>query len=81
MDYKCRQVMLTRLYESIEEYAKINGSMEVHRSWRDTMIEQGRKVSDDRMIYDKLDHKDKLLDATIAKDVIKDFLVWFENHK
>ena len=72
---------LDQLFETIEEYAKVNGSREVHRAWRDIMISQGREVPEQRMKYETLDHKDKLLDAIIAKDLITDFLVWFENHK
>ena len=66
---------------AVEEYAPINGSREVHRSWRDTMLSQDREVSEKRKNYETLYMYDKVLDSEIASDVIKDFLVWYEGHK
>ena len=69
-----------RLFNEIMNYAKVNGSLEVFRSWRDKMLEQGREVPERRMNYETLSDNDKALDATIAFEVISDYLIWYENH-
>lgn len=65
----------------IAEYAAVNGSMEVHRSWRDTMLSQDRSPNPDRLLYSNLSKEDQDLDSTIAFDVVKDFLVWYFSTK
>ncbi len=60
----------------LEEFCKLNGAREVHRSWRDNMLAQGRGVSPERMEWDTLPDIDKALDARISMDVIQDYLVW-----
>ena len=62
------------------EFAKKNGAREVHRSWRDKMLQQGREVSKQRKNFLALDLNDVELDAQIAYDVILDFLVWIQSH-
>ena len=75
------KTVINQMFDSVLDYAAKNGSIEVHRSWRDTMIQQKREVPDHRMAWKNLDSKDKILDVQIAYDVVKDFLVWFEAHK
>ncbi len=64
----------------ILEYAKINGALQVWKSWRDTMLKQGREVNEKFMDL-PIPERDMELDAQIAADVIDDFLVWVEAHK
>lgn len=61
-------------------FALNNGAREVHRSWRDNMLHQGRAVSEERMNWETLSEYDKILDRQIAFDVIRDFVVWAEAH-
>jgi len=42
----------------------------VHRSWRDGMLQQGRKVAPERMAWDKLSAADQALDTCIAEMVV-----------
>ena len=76
-----KKTFVNQMLNSVLDYAAKNGSIEVHRSWRDTMLQQDREVPDHRMVWDNLESRDKILDAQIAYDVVKDFLVWFEAHK
>lgn len=62
----------------IDEYSQ-TGAFEVWRSWRDTMLAQGRDVAPKFMEL-PIPEQDMKLDATIAADVVKDFLVWVETH-
>jgi len=75
------KIVINQMLARVIDYAAKNGSIEVHRSWRDTMIQQKRGVPDRRMVWENLDSKDKVLDAQIAYDVVKDFLVRFEAHR
>ncbi len=59
----------------VAEYAKRNGALQVWKSWRDTMLAQGRDV-DDKFLRLPIPERDMELDAQIAADVIDDFLVW-----
>lgn len=72
--------ILETLYRVVEEYAKYNGAREVHRSWLDNMLKQGRAVDQARMHWSMLPKLDKMLDANIAHDVVIDFLVWALGH-
>jgi hypothetical protein len=66
--------------EEVWSFAYENGGMEVHRSWRDTMLTQDREVSEKRMDWDMLDERDRELGRLIAYDVILDFPVWYNGH-
>jgi len=76
-----KKFYIDQMLSSVLDYAAKNGSIEVHRSWRDTMHQQDRGVPDCKMIWENLESRDKILDAQIAYDVVRDFLVWFEAHK
>jgi hypothetical protein len=62
--------------DDILVYAADNGAMEVHRSWRDMMLKQGRYVAPERMQWETLDGRDMQLDAQIAAELVADFLTW-----
>ncbi len=62
----------------ISEYSG-SGAFEVWRSWRDTMLSQDREVADKFMSL-PIPAADMALDAQIANDVVKDFLIWAEEH-
>jgi hypothetical protein len=66
--------------ETIKEFAENNGGREVHRSWRDTMLAQGRSVAPARMAWDSLSAEDKILDRIIALEVISDFVQFVRSH-
>ncbi len=66
------------LEKIIKEYAE-SGAFEVWRSWRDTMIAQGRPVKDELMAL-PIPDRDMELDAQIARDVVEDFLAWVDAH-
>lgn len=65
---------------NLKDFCEVNGSMELHRSWRDNMLEQDREVTESRMVYKTLAEQDKVLDAKISFDVITDFLVYCQGH-
>jgi hypothetical protein len=67
-------------HDTIKSFSILNGATEVHRVWRDTMIFQGREVSESRMKWETLSKQDKTLDATIAEKVIWDFITWAMSH-
>ena len=69
-----------RWKDRIIQFIELNGAREVHRSWRDNMLLQGRYVDNDRMDWDTLSTEDKELDRAIAHDIITDFMVWLEAH-
>ena len=73
--------LLDKLFNEIGNYARVNGSIEVHRAWRDKMLEQSRDVPESRMEYETLSDDDKVLDATIAFEVISDYLAWYDKNK
>ena len=62
--------------DAIEQFVKMNAGRELHRAWRDNMIDQGRKVSAERMEWESLPHQDKELDKMIAREVLTDFVFW-----
>jgi hypothetical protein len=64
----------------INWFADHNGYLEVWRSWRDTMVEQGRNVPAIRMDMNTLPQNDIELDQTIAFDVIRDFVDYIQSH-
>ena len=66
--------------DDINEYAHANGWAEVWRSWRDTILQQGRNVDNSYMKFETLPQRDRLLDTQIAYDVINDFLAWYYSH-
>ncbi len=57
-------------------YADSCGYLEVWRSWRDTMLAQGRNVPAHRMAAETLPQEDIDLDKVIAYDVVNDFVTW-----
>lgn len=63
----------------VEEYAKESGAVQVWKTWRDTMLEQGREVSS-KFTRLPIPDPDMRLDARIAQDVIDDFLAWIDAH-
>ena len=69
-------LMMLLSQDTIEEFAKANGGREVHRSWRDTMLRQGRNVPEVRMVWEELPMYDRNLDCTISKDAILDYTTW-----
>ena len=72
---------ITQELESVaEEYGPI-GAPEVHRAWRDVMLDQGRTVGVGQMDWRNLPAQDKKLDEEIASAVVLDFLVWYFAHK
>lgn len=71
---------ITLTDSDLGEFAKANGAMEVHRSWRDRMLAQGRNVDDDKMTWEGLSVRDQILDEVIAFDVIRDFVIWYNAH-
>jgi hypothetical protein len=64
----------------IGQFTALDGAMQLWKSWRDTMIKQGREVSKERMEWDTLSDDDKILDAQVAFDVITDFMSWYMTH-
>ena len=62
--------------DAIRAIAETNSGKELHRSWRDTMLLQGRHVSAERMGWDLLPERDKQLDVQIAQDVLSDFAAY-----
>ena len=61
-----------------KEYGEV-GAFEVWRSWKDTMLKQGRAVAD-KFLELPIPKQDMELDRQIAEDVVTDFLVWVEGH-
>jgi len=61
-----------------KQYAENGGDMEVHRSWRDNMINHGREVSCERMNWETLPFIDRKLDENIAFDIAWDFIGWLQ---
>ena len=61
-------------------FARENGARELHRSWRDNMLEQGRQVPPGRMKWETLSEQDKELDFEIANDLYQDFYTWLKEH-
>lgn len=61
--------------EFLERLAK-----EVHASWRDGMLKQGRPVSELRMKWETLDRLDHDLDRYIAARVQRKTLLWAARH-
>lgn len=68
------------MVQKIFEYAKTNGAAQVWKAWRDTMLAQGRDVTPKYMEW-PIPERDIELDATIAREVIADFLIWLEAHE
>lgn len=66
--------------DEIIQFIETNSAREVHRSWRENMLLQGRSVDSDRMDWNTLSAEDRELDKAIAHDVITDFMVWLEAH-
>jgi hypothetical protein len=59
------------------QFAQTNGARELHRSWRDTMLAQGREVyPPERLEWNTLPVEDKALDAQCSFDVLRDFATW-----
>lgn len=75
-----KDLSYSELHELIRKFSKENGARQVWKSWRDTMLLQGRNVAPERMDWDGLAEIDKALDVQIAFDVILDFMVWFTSH-
>ncbi len=67
--------------DAIEWFARMNGAQEVHRAWRDRMLEQSRTVTTERMIWDGLDEQDRDLDRLISLDVLRDYSTWVLGEK
>lgn len=63
--------------KEIHEYARVNGAYTVWKTWRDTMLAQGREVKPEYMAW-PIPERDIDLDFTIASEVIVDFLAWVE---
>ena len=66
--------------ELIKEFCKLDGAMEVHRAWRDKMLEQDRDVRQSQMVFDLLKSDDKELDAYIAYETIMNFCDYILTH-
>jgi len=66
--------------KTIREFAKTSGAMQVWRTWRDTMLKQGRQVKPEYMNWVILPQRDIELDAEIAFCVIDDFITWALSH-
>ncbi len=65
--------------ETIKQFAKHNGALQVWKSWRDTMLQQNREVNPKFMDL-PIPERDMELDAQIAFDVISDFIFWASSH-
>ena len=50
--------------DAIRAIAETNSGKELHRSWRGTMLLQGRHVSAERMGWDLLPERDKQFDVS-----------------
>ncbi len=68
------------LMRAAEKYGEV-GAPEVHRVWRDTMLKQERRVSDEKIDWRGLPLQDIYLDERIARAVAKDFLIWAFGHE
>lgn len=66
--------------ELIKEFSELSGAIQVHQAWRDGMLYKGRDVDASKMVFDKLKKDDKILDAYIAYEVIKDFCDYILTH-
>ena len=66
--------------DAIVAFVNRNGGMEVHRSWRDTMLSQGRKVKPELMVWESLPIYDQVLDRKISLDALLDFATWVQGH-
>lgn len=64
--------------ELTEKYGDV-GWAQVWKSWRDAMLAQGREVRPELMDI-PIPPRDKELDATIASEVVDDFLTWASAH-
>ena len=67
---------MLKLIEEVERYVQWMGGKTVHRIWRDTMHDQGRDTLY-RDNWDTLAIEDQILDRTIAKGLLMDFLGHF----
>ncbi len=68
------------LHKAAEQYGEI-GAPEVHRTWRDKMVETGLHITDERLDWRGLPAQDIHLDERIARAVAKDFLIWAFGHE
>lgn len=68
------------LDKAISAYVETQGGREIHRAWRDSMMNQGRKVSPEKLEWETLPYQDKMLDEQIAEDLLRDFSVFFLGH-
>lgn len=64
--------------ELMKRYGDV-GWAQVWKSWRDKMLAQGREVRPELMDI-PIPPRDKELDATIASEVVDDFLTWASAH-
>ena len=66
--------------DAIVSFVNTNGGREVHRSWRDNMLHQGRRVKPELMEWGELPIYDQVLDRAISLDVLRDYAVWTLGH-
>ena len=66
--------------DAIVSFVNASGGREVHRSWRDNMLHQGRRVKPELMEWDKLPIYDQVLDRAISLDALRDYAVWVLEH-
>ena len=66
--------------DAIVSFVNANGGREVHRSWRDNMLRQGRRVRPELMEWDELPMYDRILDRAISLDALRDYAVWVLGH-
>ncbi len=76
LEERVKQLETSLSHSFVNEFAQSNGGFRVYASWRDNMLNQGRGVSAERMLWETLDSKDRILDALIAYDVIMDFVAY-----
>lgn len=79
-DLEAKVAELREALDIAKEYGPI-GAPEVHRAWRDVMLEQKRNVTTERMEWRLLSTQDKYLDEEIASAIVEDFLVWYFAHQ
>lgn len=62
-------------------YLRSDEGREVHSAWRDGMRAQRREVAPNRLRWETLEERDRLLDGEIAERVLGDFLGWIEGQR
>lgn len=66
--------------DTIREFSRVNGAYEVHLTWKNTKLKQGRDIPDHQRKFSELPEQDVELDREVAFNVISDYIVYIRTH-